>query len=187
MAVIVTLAYERAFPGAPDRVAEVRSWTLSCLPAGCPRADDVAVVVSELATNAVLHSASGAANGRFTVRAEVEPGSTPEAGTVALTCTDQGPALVPASRGEGEYQRGLVLVRELADAYEVTVTEACRAAWCRLDWPVITGAHPGPHTAAQQVSGPAHPPHKITAHAPHTAAHAPGERAGGRHAQEDGR
>ena len=40
--------------------------------AGCPAADDMTLIVSELASNAVVHSAS---RGQFfTVRAELDPG-----------------------------------------------------------------------------------------------------------------
>ncbi len=52
MAVTVTRARQREFPGLPEQISAARAWAVSCLPAGCPRADDVALVVSELVTNA---------------------------------------------------------------------------------------------------------------------------------------
>ncbi|MBX6386694.1 MAG: ATP-binding protein [Microbispora sp.] len=117
-----------ALPGLPESVSAARAFAAGCLPVGCPRADDVALVVSELATNAVLHSASGAPGGTFVVLVDAEPGA------VAVAVADQGPALVPGVRPLGEGGHGLHLVAELADAYEVTTTETCRTAWCRLDW-----------------------------------------------------
>lgn len=129
MAVTVTKATQREFPGQPKAVGEARAWVLTCLPDGCPRADDVALVVSELATNTVLHTASGAPGGTFRVRLEVESGA------VAVTVIDQGATLTPALRGPGEYGRGLDIVAALADAYDVTPTTTGRCAWCRLDLP----------------------------------------------------
>lgn len=114
--------------GVPVSVGEARAWVTECLPADCPRADDVVLVVSELATNAALHSASGMPGGTFHVLVQTEPGA------IALVVVDQGPALVPARRPDGEGGHGLALVTELADAYEVTTTDAGRAVWCRLDW-----------------------------------------------------
>jgi anti-sigma regulatory factor (Ser/Thr protein kinase) len=124
---IRTVRDVRRFPGLPESIGQARAWVAGLLPAGCPRADDVALVVSELATNAVLHSASGAPGGVFEIRVDVEPG------VVAVAVADAGPALVPASR-QGEFGRGLVLVATLADAYEAIAGEAGRTAWCRLDW-----------------------------------------------------
>ncbi|MER7369676.1 hypothetical protein [Nonomuraea wenchangensis] len=51
-----------------------------------------------------------------------------------MTCIDLGPALVPAARREGEGGRGLALVRELADTYEVRAEPASRTVCCRLGW-----------------------------------------------------
>jgi anti-sigma regulatory factor (Ser/Thr protein kinase) len=123
-------------PGQPETLALARAWVLALLPEACPRADDVALVVSELATNAVLHSASGAPGGTVDVLVDIELDA------VAVAVVDQGPALVPAMRPAGEGGHGLALVTELADAYEVTCTETSRTVWCRLDWPTELGRDP---------------------------------------------
>jgi serine/threonine-protein kinase RsbW len=122
------MTHKARIPGHPETLALARSWVLGLLPEACPRAADVALVVSELATNAVLHSASGAPGGVVDVLVDVEPDA------VALAVVDQGPALLPALRPAGEGGYGLTLVREVVDAYEVTSTEAGRTVWCRLDW-----------------------------------------------------
>lgn len=116
-------------PGDATYLPVARAWVVGLLPTGCPRADDVALVVSELATNAVIHSASGMPGGVVDVLVDIE------ADAVALAVVDQGPALVPAMRPEGESGRGLQIVTALADAYEVTTTPTGRTVWCRLDWP----------------------------------------------------
>ncbi|MGW2161828.1 ATP-binding protein [Nonomuraea sp. NPDC001699] len=123
-------ATARQFDGVPAAVGEVRAWVKALLPVGCDRVDDVALVVSELATNAVLHSASGAPGGRFAVQVEVDS----RAHSVGVTCIDLGPALVKAVRGEGEGGHGLALVRELADSYEVRDEPTSRTVCCWLDW-----------------------------------------------------
>jgi serine/threonine-protein kinase RsbW len=119
------VAAELRFPGIPESVARARLAVGVLLP-GCPRLADVLLVVSELATNAVLHSASGALGGSYRLRVEVGPDA------VEVAVDDQGPALFPARRAAGEGGHGLHLVAELADDYEVTVTETGRTAWCRL-------------------------------------------------------
>ena len=52
----------RAFPGTPASVSEARAWVAGIL-AGFPAAADAELMASELATNAVLHSASGLPGG----------------------------------------------------------------------------------------------------------------------------
>ncbi|MER5317991.1 ATP-binding protein [Streptosporangium roseum] len=134
MAVTVTHARQRVFPGVPVQVRAARAWVLTCLPARCPRADDVALVVSELVTNAIVHSRSGLAGGTVAVRVEAE------AVSVAVSVIDQGARPVPARREPGESGWGLAdIVSSLVDAYEVTTGPAGRTAWCRLDW-TSTGA-----------------------------------------------
>lgn len=123
------MTHTARIPGQPETLALARAWVLGLLPTGCPRADDVALVVSELATNAVIHSASGMPGGVVDVLVDIELDA------VAVAVVDQGPALVPAMRPDGESGRGLQIVTALADAYEVTTTPAGRTVWCRLDWP----------------------------------------------------
>jgi hypothetical protein len=62
--------YQGTYHGRPDQVSRVRAavaWHLG----DCPAADDAVLIVSELAGNAVLHSAS--AGDFFTVRCELFP------------------------------------------------------------------------------------------------------------------
>ena len=56
------------FPGRADEMSHVRHARARYL-AGCPAIDDAQLVVSELASNAIVHSASRGAF--FTIRAEV--------------------------------------------------------------------------------------------------------------------
>ena len=62
--------YQRTFHGRPDQVAAVRADAARVL-AGYPVKDDAVLIVSELATNALLHSDS--AGEFFTVRMEFYP------------------------------------------------------------------------------------------------------------------
>ncbi|MEQ4724991.1 ATP-binding protein [Nonomuraea sp. B19D2] len=126
----VPTACARSFEGTADSVGVARAWVREVLPTGCGRVDDVLLVVSELATNAVLHSASGGPGGRYAVQLEVDPG----ARSVGVTCIDLGPALVPAARLVGEGGYGLALVKQLADTYEVRAEPTSRTVCCWLDW-----------------------------------------------------
>lgn len=130
MAVVVTEAFQRVFRGEAAHVPAARTWTLACLPVTCPRVDDVALVVTELATNAVLHSASALPGATFTVRVEQL-----RCGAVEVTVTDAGAPLVPARRPDAdEYGRGLAIVRELAEGVTVTAAPAGgRAVCCRFE------------------------------------------------------
>ncbi len=58
----------RIFPGRPDQISRVRGLLADFL-IGFPASDDAVLLASELATNAVTHSASGQPGGTFTVHA----------------------------------------------------------------------------------------------------------------------
>jgi hypothetical protein len=60
--------YSRTFSGTPEQVTLARGRVWDYL-ADCPVADDVALIVTEFASNAVLHSLSRV--GTFTVRCEL--------------------------------------------------------------------------------------------------------------------
>jgi anti-sigma regulatory factor (Ser/Thr protein kinase) len=60
----------RTFPARADQVGRARGFLHPTL-AGCPVADEILLICSELASNAVQHSASARPGGQFTVRAEV--------------------------------------------------------------------------------------------------------------------
>jgi serine/threonine-protein kinase RsbW len=60
--------YQRTFHGHASQVAQVRRDIAAYLD-GCPAADDAILVVSEIATNALVHSRSNGES--FTVRSEI--------------------------------------------------------------------------------------------------------------------
>jgi anti-sigma regulatory factor (Ser/Thr protein kinase) len=99
----------RAFAGHPESVAAARAWVTGFVP-GSPAADDVALLTSELITNAILHSASRLPGGQVTVSVQAADGM------VRVDVTDQGelPPRFPRNRGLGQ---GLALVAALADVF----------------------------------------------------------------------
>ncbi len=109
----VAATYEQDFPGTKEHVAKAREWIAGFVAhLGTMRAGEIELCVSELATNAVLHTMSGAPDGTYTISVAINPT------TVAITVTDLGPALIPRPRvSPEEHGRGLVLVAELADHF----------------------------------------------------------------------
>jgi signal transduction histidine kinase len=118
--------YTGVFCGRPDQVSRVRREVARHL-AGHAAADDAVLIVSELATNAVLHSQSGGQF--FTVRAyrhdtwcrlEVEDGGGP---------WDAGPR-------DSTRPHGLDVIQAVAGAgnWGVDGDGAGRVVWARLSW-----------------------------------------------------
>ena len=99
----------RAFAGTPESVSAARAWVAGFLP-GSTAADDVALMTSELVTNAIQYSASRLPGG--VVLVGIRTGKT----WIRVDVFDQGeiPPGLAASSGLGQ---GLEIVRQLADAY----------------------------------------------------------------------
>lgn len=104
-------SWARAFPGTPRQVGEARRFVASLL-AGSPFCEDAVVVVSELFTNALLHTDSGKPGGLAVVQV------TRWLLGVRVAVTDQGSVKQPVI-GDGlsccEGGRGLYLVSCLAE------------------------------------------------------------------------
>ena len=122
---ITATCYTGIYPGRADQVSHVRRAVTRHL-AGCPAADDAVLVVSELASNAVVHSAS---QGQFfTVRAERFPDY------VWVEAEDLGGPW--RCRQRDGRPHGLDVVEALTgpDGWGIeTTTGGCRVVWARLD------------------------------------------------------
>jgi len=122
---ITATCYTGIYPGRADQVSHVRR-AMSRHLAGCPAADDAILVVSELASNAVVHSSS---QGQFfTVRAERHPGY------IWVEAEDLGGPW-RCRRRDGR-PHGLDVVEALTgpDGWGVeTTTGGRRVVWARLD------------------------------------------------------
>jgi anti-sigma regulatory factor (Ser/Thr protein kinase) len=114
-------------PGVPASVGEARLLAYRELSGG--QADAAALVLSELATNAIEHSRSGLPGGTFTVSVETGRG-----GRATIRVADQGPRPGDGAddRPADEHGRGLVIVAEVADMWGTETTAAGRVAWCLL-------------------------------------------------------
>jgi anti-sigma regulatory factor (Ser/Thr protein kinase)/lambda repressor-like predicted transcriptional regulator len=122
-------ARSRVLPGRADQVREARAFMRGVL-GDCPIADTAMLVRSELASNAVQHSRSARPGGTFTVRARVSPGA-----WVWVEVQDEGGRWAEEKPGSDERGRGLVVVEEVADYWDIRETGESRVICARLDWP----------------------------------------------------
>jgi anti-sigma regulatory factor (Ser/Thr protein kinase) len=111
-------------PGQPRYVARAREFVSIALGRDHPCADALTVIISELVTNAVIHSRSGRDGGTVTITVRPFPGPGDGLGgqrhRVRVEVTDDGADGLPALRLVGACDvggRGLHLVDALAAAW----------------------------------------------------------------------
>ncbi len=101
------IGWSRTFPATPKQISEARHF-LAGLLAGHPAVGDAILCLSELTTNATLHSRSRQSGGSFRVRAE-RHGS-----HVRVEVTDQGGRWEQQPAADEQNGRGLLVVTRLA-------------------------------------------------------------------------
>jgi len=136
--------WARTFPGVAASVPEARRFVTGLL-AGCPAREVLVACVSELSTNAILHTASGN-GGVFTVEVDL-----PRDGTARVAVTDAGgpslPAAAPLRRAASlapaapfelmaEGGRGLALVAACTSRWGYADAHPGRTVWAEACWPV---------------------------------------------------
>jgi hypothetical protein len=102
----------------------------------CPIADEMILVASELAANAVIHSSSRQPGGQFIVRAAVCPGA-----YIWVEVEDQG-GIWAGHRPRDGRPHGLDIVQAIAGDGNWSIDGDAtlgRVAWARLDWPGNAG------------------------------------------------
>jgi anti-sigma regulatory factor (Ser/Thr protein kinase) len=100
---------------------------------GCPARETLLTCVSELAANAIEHTASGA-GGVFTVEV-----IRPRAGVALVAVTDDGCGDDPVIRRAddlAEGGRGLALVAALSSRWGYRATGRGRTVWAEATWPI---------------------------------------------------
>jgi anti-sigma regulatory factor (Ser/Thr protein kinase) len=119
-------------PGHPEQVAGVRRFVRRMVGDASPMAETAVLLASELATNAVLHSASGQPGGSATVLiAEI-------GGGVRVEVADEGSDhCAPVVRGDiyASEGHGLFLVQSLADQWGYVRDETGTTVWFWLSYP----------------------------------------------------
>jgi anti-sigma regulatory factor (Ser/Thr protein kinase) len=131
----------RVFPGRHQQVAQARRFVMRVLD-GCPVTDEAILCVSELAANALLHTASGS-GGQFEVIVHRAQSS------VRIAVRDDGSHQTPTARtldAISEDGRGLGMVALIADRWGQSGDQDGRTVWFELRW--------DPASAASQLSPP---------------------------------
>ena len=111
----------RVLPGTPESAGLARALAREMLGDSHPALETVLLVVSELVTNAIIHSLSGADGGTEAGdRGSIEHGGPWR----PLELVKPGP--------EAEHGYGLVLVDALADSWGTLASTQGRVTWCRI-------------------------------------------------------
>lgn len=143
--------HRRTFPGDPQELHTARSWTRAMLD-GHPHCDDAALIVTELGTNALMHTASGDDAGTFRVTLTISEM------TIAIAVTDSGDTKtapeIQHPAPNATHGRGLGMVATLADTITVhgdnsgrTITAELRVSASRSSYTataeLLANARPG--------------------------------------------
>ncbi len=124
---------DRVFRARPDQIREARKF-ISAVLVGAPVTDDALLCVSELASNAIVHSNSGRPGGTFTVRVAVFDGY-----CAYIQVQDDGGRWRQAVP-DGDGPHGLGLVCAVAADYGRDGGPLTGwVVWARLDWPADGG------------------------------------------------
>jgi hypothetical protein len=126
------VGWQTTLPGEAVSVPAARRFVRRAL-VGCPRADDLALAVSELASNAVAWSAAGE-GGTFTVTVRTAPR------WARIEVTDPGPAACLAAPGNGW---GLGIVAAVTDR-QGTGDGPGHSVWAEVTWPDSPGGERPP-------------------------------------------
>ncbi|HUZ26177.1 MAG TPA: ATP-binding protein [Streptosporangiaceae bacterium] len=120
----------RTFPGHSEQVSPARHFVREVL-GDRPCTADAMLLTSELATNAVVHTASGD-GGSFRVTVRQVPAlvrvEVSDGGSSAVPAVNPGERLAPSGRG-------LLLVAQLASRWGHRDGPDGRVVWCELDCP----------------------------------------------------
>ena len=119
----------RVFLGLREQVRDVREFVAQAID-GCPVADDVILLASEVAANAIVHTASGK-GGTFTVA--VRPGDRVIRVEVHDGGSDSSPDVHAAEDSAGS-GRGLGLVESLATRWGHLGDRNGRVVWFEAAW-----------------------------------------------------
>jgi anti-sigma regulatory factor (Ser/Thr protein kinase) len=114
------LVWSRAFPAIPAQVREARQFLAAILD-GRPAAADAILCLSELVTNAIVHSRSREPDGHFCVRVHLHGSH-----LRVEVCDQGGPWAQPAHTNERN-GRGLLIVDRLTRAWGRTGSD--HAGW----------------------------------------------------------
>jgi serine/threonine-protein kinase RsbW len=118
----------KAFPATRIQVSEARRFLAGALD-GCPAADNAILILSELAANAVLHSASSQPGGTFTVTADIQPGH-----HVRIEVRDQGGPWTQHAHHDGR-SHGLDIIATLATSHGISGDPLTGwTAWAVIAW-----------------------------------------------------
>lgn len=137
--------WSRSFPGLAENLTEVRQFTEMVL-GDAPGAELVVLAVSELAGNAIVHTASGAPGGQFAVhlaafadrwQVRVDDEGSPTEPRVVVDGLDED------SEWDCESGRGLAMVAAISRKWGVLGDHSARAVWAEIPYPVEAGSGVG--------------------------------------------
>lgn len=138
-------SWQRVFPGEESQLHVMRKWLAGLLPAS-PQRDDLAVVATELGTNAIRHTASGVGGGQFIVEVTWHPAA------VRVAVTDGGAPAGPRiiNHPLSEHGRGLRVVQGMSALMGVTGNPAGRQVWADIPRDKAATAEPASPRAADE-------------------------------------